>query len=150
MATPTSLCLVEVAIMEQQVSLLLVDDEIELLPVLSRWFTLKGYNVTALSGPVAAEKFLSKTSVDVALIDQRFHDGDGRALVDYLFNLPTRPGIVVHSGIADAVYIAEVLEAGADEYLVKPCSLRHIEATVREVVVARATPAATFCKASGE
>jgi DNA-binding response OmpR family regulator len=120
--------------------LLIVEDEEGLASALRVGLTREGYAVDlALSVAEATEK-LSYTEYDVALLDVNLPDGDGFALahdirngrVDCLSGTDLRIVMLTARGkLPDRVH---GLDAGADDYLVKPFALAELTARLRAVL----------------
>ncbi|MEE3078460.1 MAG: response regulator [Bdellovibrionota bacterium] len=115
--------------------MLVVDDEPELLEILSEYFELKDFNVfTAESGNKALE-FLDKEKVDFVLSDIRMPDGDGIYLVKSLRAIDEKePVIYLYSGQIDKNSLStdeDLLMMGVQKLIKKPFATEEIE---REIV----------------
>lgn len=115
--------------------MLVVDDEPELLEILSEYFELKDFNVfTAESGNKALE-FLDKEKVDFVLSDIRMPDGDGIHLVKSLRAIDEKePVIYLYSGQIDKNSLStdeDLLMMGVQKLIKKPFATEEIE---REIV----------------
>jgi DNA-binding response OmpR family regulator len=120
--------------------LLIVEDEEGLASALRVGLGREGYAVDiALSVAEATEK-LSYTQYDVALLDVNLPDGDGFALaqairhgqVDCLSGTDLRIVMLTARGkLPDRVH---GLDAGADDYLVKPFAMAELTARLRAVL----------------
>ena len=115
--------------------MLVVDDEPELLEILSEYFELKDFNVfTAGSGNKALE-FLNKEKVDFVLSDIRMPDGDGIHLVKSLREIDEKePVIYLYSGQIDKNSLStdeNLLMMGVQKLIKKPFATEEIE---REIV----------------
>ncbi|WP_065754530.1 response regulator [Bradyrhizobium paxllaeri] len=71
---------------------------------------------------------------DLIVIDRRLPDGDGVELLARLRGLQPRPGILVLTALDDPIDIARALDAGADDYLVKPFEPIELIARAKAVV----------------
>lgn len=99
---------------------LIVDDEPDLLGVLSELFTLFGYEVISATNGADAFRLLEENDVDVLLTDVRMPKVDGLELVRQIrATRRERPIIMVTSGYSD--HLPEALyDAGANGFLSKP------------------------------
>ena len=67
----------------------------------------------------------------VILLDRRLPDGDGIALVAAAKSRPSRPSIIFLTARDEIAARIEGLDAGADDYLVKPFALEELLARIR-------------------
>jgi two-component system KDP operon response regulator KdpE len=118
---------------------LLVEDDRELCRTLKEAMTAEGYEVftaaslsesfallTGLGASVAA----GAPPVDLVLLDLGLPDGDGRQLLAALRQKHTVPLIVISARESDGQKV-RMLDAGADDYLVKPFSISELLARMR-------------------
>jgi DNA-binding response OmpR family regulator len=120
--------------------LLIVEDEEGLAGALRIGLTREGYAVDIAPDRTEAEEKLAYTAYDVALIDINLPDGDGLALasgirdgsVDCLTGTDLRIVVLTARGkLTDRV---RGLDAGADDYLVKPFAIAELSARLRAVL----------------
>jgi CheY-like chemotaxis protein len=102
---------------------LVVDDEETLRLALAKFLRSRGYNVqTAESGPAALD-LLQRGSYVVMLCDVRMPGLTGVELVPRALAIDPDLAIVMLSAVNEAPTAAEVLSAGAMDYLTKPVEL---------------------------
>ncbi len=105
-------------------SVLLVDDEVELLGVLSKRLSRRGFTVhTAGSGQAALTRLGEGADVDVVVLDQKMVGMTGlQALKSIKEQHPTVEVIMLtgHGSVQDAM---DALQDGALDYLTKPCDI---------------------------
>jgi DNA-binding response OmpR family regulator len=120
--------------------LLIVEDEEGLAGALRIGLTREGYAVDIAPDLAEAEEKLAYTAYDVALIDINLPDGDGLALatgirddsVECLTGTDLRIVVLTARGkLTDRV---RGLDAGADDYLVKPFAIAELNARLRAVL----------------
>ena len=70
----------------------------------------------------------------VVLLDRRLPDGDGVSLVAAAKSRPTPPAVIFLTARDEIAERVEGLDAGADDYLVKPFSLEELFARLRAAV----------------
>ena len=104
--------------------LLLVDDDPDLLRLLSMRLQASGYRVSAVDSAEAALSMLAATTPDLVISDVRLPGRDGLALFDEI--RATHPGLPVilltaHGSIPDAV---DATARGVFDYLTKPFDSR--------------------------
>ncbi|MBM3116896.1 sigma 54-interacting transcriptional regulator [Jeongeupia naejangsanensis] len=124
-------------------SLLLVDDDVDLLRLLSMRLTAAGYRVSTAETVQAALAQLAVSTPQLVISDVRLPDGDGLALFGEIrARLPALPVILLtaHGTIPDAV---DATSRGVFGYLTKPFDSKVLLDKVRQALsVSAATPEA--------
>jgi DNA-binding response OmpR family regulator len=118
------------------VTLLLVEDDAPIRSGLTRALTADGATVTCVGTAVEAIKSLAEARPDVVLLDLGLPDLDGADVLALIRSNPTSsdlPVIVVTARDEDRE-VVRLLDAGADDYLVKPFSAAQVMARVRAVL----------------
>ena len=115
-------------------NLLIIEDDAELRSGLQTLLTQRGYRVEAFGGAREGLAALLAGDYDLAIIDIGLPDGDGVALIRALRR--ERRGVPVLVVTArDAVDDRVTgLDAGADDYLVKPFEMQELEARARALI----------------
>lgn len=115
-------------------SVLLVEDDRELRLTLREALAVEGYRVQAAASVADALALLSHAylgeSPDLVLLDLGLPDGEGDALLAHLRRDAGVPVIVISARHGDDPKV-RLLDAGADDYLVKPFSLAELLARMR-------------------
>jgi len=112
-------------------TLLIVDDDQYILSTLDRNFGVEGYRVvTALSGQEALGRL---AGVDLVVLDLNLGDMDGVEVCRSVRSVSDIPVLMLtaRDGVNDRV---EGLDAGADDYLVKPFATEELLARVRALL----------------
>lgn len=114
---------------------LLIEDSPELREMIAAHLTTRGITVDAFSTGDDARAALALSTYDILLLDLGLPDGDGLELITEItsrpnFNLPI---IVITARDALSSRIAG-LNAGADDYLVKPFDLLELQARMQAVL----------------
>jgi two-component system, OmpR family, KDP operon response regulator KdpE len=113
---------------------LLVEDDRELRATLRDALSIEGYSVQACASLADAQALLSHAlaqgGLDLVLLDLGLPDGDGQTLLAALRRERATPVIVMSARQADE-HKVRLLDAGADDYLVKPFSLAELLARMR-------------------
>lgn len=112
-------------------SLLVVEDERHLAEGLRLNFELEGYEVDLAETCRAAEQLLATRSYDVLVLDVMLPDGDGFALCRQLRQAGNYAPVIMLTARSAPDDRVRGLEAGADDYLVKPFALGELLARVR-------------------
>lgn len=114
--------------------LLIVEDEPTLGELLRRNLAARGFAVDLASSKADAIAFLDAEGYDAVLLDRGLGDGDGMALVGHIRGKGSEAGILILTARdAPADRIAG-LDAGADDYIVKPFDMDELIARVRAVL----------------
>lgn len=116
---------------------LLVEDDPTLGSALRDFLTRESYAVDFVASLGAARACLSE-SYSAVVLDLGLPDGDGLALLPLLANQPMPPAVLILTArdrLSDRV---RGLDAGADDYLVKPFELAELAARLRALARRRA------------
>ena len=115
------------------ISLLLVDDDIELCSSLTRLLDMDGFRVKAVhDGPSGVQQALEE-EYDLVILDVMLPEMDGRKVLRRIRLNSHVPVIMLTARGDDADRIAG-LEGGADDYLSKPFNARELVARIRAVL----------------
>jgi two-component system KDP operon response regulator KdpE len=136
-------------------TVLLVEDDRELRATLRGALEVEGYRVRAAASLADAHALLAHAAehggVDLVLLDLGLPDGDGESLLAALRRERGTPVIVISARHGETAKV-RLLDAGADDYLVKPFSLAELLARMRVALRHRGTtvrPALTRYDAPG-
>jgi two-component system, OmpR family, response regulator len=115
-------------------NLLIIEDDPELRSTLQTLLTQRGYRVEAFGGAAPGLGALLAGEYDLAIIDLGLQDGDGIGLIRALRREKRGvPVLVVTARDAVDDRVAG-LDAGADDYLVKPFEMQELEARARALI----------------
>jgi DNA-binding response OmpR family regulator len=114
-------------------SLLVVDDDEEIVQLLTRYLNGHGFHVVAAGSAAQSRAVMGAESIDLVLLDLGLPDEDGLSL---LKDLQSTWGVsvIVVTGRGDAVERIVGLELGADDYVTKPFDFRELVARIRTVL----------------
>jgi two-component system, OmpR family, response regulator MprA len=113
---------------------MVVDDDPRILEALRRALTLKGFAVSTAEGGEPALSLLGLGAPDVLVLDVAMPDVDGIEVCRRLREAGDRTPVLMltaRDAVADRVL---GLEAGADDYLVKPFALEELIARLRALL----------------
>src|SRR5262249_19365675 len=113
--------------------LLLVEDDAAIRGALIRALTERGHAVSSTPSAMEALQFIVDSPPDLVILDLGLPDLDGYEALRMLRAISKVP-VVVATARDDEADIVKVLDAGADDYLVKPFGAGQIEARVRAVL----------------
>jgi DNA-binding NtrC family response regulator len=111
---------------ENNIRLLLVDDEIGYLEVLSKRFRRRNIDVTAASTGQQAIQLLRRNDFDVAVVDLKMTDMDGIEVLKVFQKMDPELAIIILTGHGSEQAAREGKEQGAFDYLTKPCDLQSL------------------------
>lgn len=109
---------------------LIVDDEAELLSVVTRALTQDGHAVTT-AGSLASAREAISSPPDVVVLDLSLPDGVGLTLCRELRSARSAVPILVLTAHTEVARRVEALDAGADDFLAKPFAVAELRARVR-------------------
>ncbi len=119
-------------------TILIVDDERNILLTLSRALTLEGYSAETASGGREALEKIAALPVDVVIMDVKMPDLDGLTVLERARG--TRPDlpVVIMSGHGSIETVRQAFKLGAFDYLEKPITEREkLLVTVRNALAMR-------------
>jgi two-component system response regulator PilR (NtrC family) len=115
-------------------TVLLVDDEPDILELLELAMLRMGLEVRLASNVSDARHHLDKNGIDLCLTDMRMPDGDGLELVRYISTQNLDVPIAVITAHGNAENAVAALKAGAFDYLSKPVALDQLRALVKSAL----------------
>jgi len=115
-------------------SILVVDDDETLRDTIAFKLEEEGFSIThAADGRTGLEKALLMKP-DLMLVDLRLPGMSGTELCKQVRSSNTKTAIIVLSAVGDEIDKILLLEIGADDYVVKPTSVRELVARIRAVL----------------
>lgn len=114
--------------MQENPSLLLVDDDDDFLSVLAPAMKKRGYEVMTANSAEAGFAIAQQDPPEYAVVDLRMSGNSGLVLVRQLASLEAGTRIVVLTGYASIATAVEAIKLGATHYLAKPVDADEIVA----------------------
>ena len=111
--------------------ILLVEDQPELGATLAERLKAEGYVVDLADSLGEAIEAVLGADYRLVLLDRRLPDGDGLSLLPVLRTRPTSPPAIVLTALDDVPDRVAGLDAGAEDYLIKPFALDELLARIR-------------------
>ncbi|MFG2136118.1 response regulator transcription factor [Streptomyces sp. NPDC048650] len=122
-------------------SVLLAEDDRPIRTALERALTLEGYRVTAVADGIQALAAAHRERPDVILLDVMMPGIDGLQVCQVLRAEADRTPILMLTARVETADRIAGLDAGADDYVVKPFEVEEVFARLR-ALLRRTTPAA--------
>lgn len=113
---------------------LIVEDTVELARALRDFFALGGHSADIAGDLSSAQDYLSVSHYDMVLLDIMLPDGDGRGLLKSIRKRDDSIPIIVMTAKSEISDRIDVLDIGADDYIVKPFEFAELEARCRAVL----------------
>ena len=113
---------------------LIVEDTAELAEALKLFFKLEKNYVEVAGDLFEARHFASVTYFDIILLDIMLPDGDGRDFLRFLRASNNNVPVIVMTARSEISDRVDLLDIGADDYIVKPFDFAEIEARCRAVL----------------
>jgi DNA-binding response OmpR family regulator len=114
-------------------SILVVEDDAAIRQAVTRGLTERGHVVTTASDGIKGIDLAITAKPDVVLLDLGLPDVDGLSVIKMVRGVSQVPIIVVTAQDDDQTTVA-ALDAGADDYVVKPFGIDQLEARIRAVL----------------
>jgi len=115
----------------EPVRLLLVDDEVGYLEVLSKRLRRRGFEVTAARSGAEAIRALRDRDFEVAVVDLKMEDIDGIELLKILRQMLPGLKVIMLTGHGSERAARDGLSQGAFDYLMKPVDLELLVARIK-------------------
>ena len=113
--------------------ILIVDDDLEMSEQVSDFLVQQGLVPSRAPGGNEAISLLADRRFDLVLLDIIMPGKDGFAVCREIREFSTVP-IIMLSAIGDEAAKIQMLQTGADDYMVKPFSLAELHARIRAVL----------------
>lgn len=114
--------------------ILIVEDTLELAHSLKSFFRLEKNQVEIAVDLEEAKHFVSVSHFDMILLDIMLPDGDGRDFLRALRNSNNNVPVIVMTARSEISDRIDLLDIGADDYIIKPFDFAEIEARCRAVL----------------
>ena len=120
------------------VRLLLVDDEVGYIEVLSKRLTRRGFEVTTASSGAEAIRAARRWDFDVAVVDLKMEDMDGIEVLKVLKRMVPALHVIILTGHGSERAARDGIAQGAFDYLIKPIGLDPLIARIRAALSSEA------------
>ncbi len=113
---------------------LIVDDDVEIVDMISDWLKSENYIVEAAHAGREAQAFLEQYKYDLIILDWELPDKHGVDICREYRRQNGKAPILMLTGRDTIDFKTEGLDAGADDYLTKPFNLKEISARLRALL----------------
>ena len=127
--------------MKQQGTILLVDDDRQVLASMADWLRDQGYPTDTASTLSEATGAVTRKTYDLVLADIRLGNEDGFDLLTYCRKNYPGIAVIMITGYGTVETAVEAVRQGAFDFLTKPFTLNELEAKINRVICSRASAA---------
>ncbi len=113
--------------MKAKARILYVDDDIDTCEMMCILLGEFGHEVTYATNVTDGLRLARSEQSDLIFLDGRFDDGTGVELCRTIRTFDSETPIVFCSGTSLQSEIAEAMSEGAQEFMVKPCSIQQVQ-----------------------
>jgi DNA-binding response OmpR family regulator len=114
-------------------SVLLIEDDAAIRRALAEGLQLRDHTVHQADTGLSGVRLAMERNPDVVVMDLGLPDIDGRDLLRMLRSVSSVP-VIVATARDDEQEIVRALDAGADDYVIKPFSAEQIDARIRAIL----------------
>ncbi len=114
------------------IRLLLIDDEVGYVNVLSNRLSKRNFLVGKATSGSEAFQILRQKDFDVAVLDLKMEDMDGIEILKILKKMAPELAVIMLTGHGSAEAAHEGIKQGAYDYLTKPCELDELIEKIRK------------------
>jgi two-component system nitrogen regulation response regulator GlnG len=113
--------------------ILIVDDEPEILTIVSKWLTRAGYHAFSTGDPQKVPELIQIHEIDVILLDLIMPGSSGVHLISRIRELKPKQRIIVLSAIEDTRVAVLAAQEGIEGYLTKPIDFGKLDELLRGI-----------------
>ena len=114
--------------------ILIIDDEVNVALLLSKFLTRNGFDVQTASNGTAGMECLKNGDFSLVLCDFRLEDTDGREMLKNIKIQYPQTGVIIITGYSDIKMAVELIKMGAYDYITKPLYPDEILNTVNKAI----------------
>lgn len=115
-------------------SVLIVDDEENLLVLLDRIFDKEGYQVKTASSANQALKLLDRENFDAAIVDVKMYPVGGVSLLAEIKKRSPSTRVIMMTAYPTRDSQDDCIKHGAADYRTKPLEIQELKSIVRQLV----------------
>ena len=114
--------------------ILIIDDEVNVALLLSKFLTRNGFDVTIASTGTSGMEYLKNGNFSLVLCDFRLEDTDGREMLKNIKTQYPKTGVIIITGYSDIKMAVELIKMGAYDYITKPLYPDEILNTISKAI----------------
>jgi two-component system response regulator HydG len=114
--------------------ILIIDDEVNVALLLSKFLTRNGFDVTTASTGTIGMEHLKNGNFNLVLCDFRLEDTDGREMLKNIKTQYPKTGVIIITGYSDIKMAVELIKMGAYDYITKPLYPDEILNTITKAI----------------
>jgi two-component system response regulator HydG len=114
--------------------ILIIDDEVNVGLLLSKFLTRNGFDVTTAANGSSGMEYLKNNEYNLVLCDFRLEDTDGREMLKNIKALYPKTGVIIITGYSDIKMAVELIKMGAYDYITKPLYPDEILNTINKAI----------------
>ena len=100
--------------------ILIVDDEVNIGLLLSKFLNKHGYEVSTAATGAKAIEILKNEIHNLVLCDFRLEDADGKEMLQRIKNINSSTIVIIITGYSDVKMAVDLIKGGAYDYITKP------------------------------
>ena len=120
--------------------ILIVDDEVKILKLLSRYFSRQGHEVRVTTEPYEALRLVQSERFDVLILDHRMPQLTGLEVFKRVRRGESPPKVILMTAHATVEKAVETMKLGAVDYIQKPFDFDSMKEAVRKALEQRVGP----------
>lgn len=117
--------------------ILIIDDEVNIGILLSKFLTRNGFEVTTSTNGTNALDLMTREPFNLVLCDFRLEDTDGREMLRKIKTTYPDTGVIIITGYSDIKLAVELIKMGAYDYITKPLYPDEILNTINKAIEAQ-------------
>src|SRR3954470_16077630 len=114
--------------------ILIIDDEVNVAQLLSKFLTRNGFDVSTASSGTSGLEYLKNGNFNLVLCDFRLEDTDGREMLKNIKTQYPKTGVIIITGYSDIKMAVELIKMGAYDYITKPLYPDEILNTITKAI----------------
>ena len=122
-----------------QHKILIIDDDVDMCSLLSRFLQKNGYEVSFTHKGKNAIELLKEQEIDLCICDFRLGDMDGIELINAIKSLNKNIKLLMITGYSDIKIAVQVIKMGAFDYLTKPIIPEELLVTISKALTSENT-----------
>ncbi len=120
--------------MEKPIKILIVDDDKDILSLLSIKLKKEGFSITTENSPLKALEMVSLENFDVILLDQRMPEMNGIEFLSHIKHSNSEIPIIIMTAFAEIKDAVEAIKKGAYHFITKPIDFEELKIILQQAL----------------